>query len=359
MIIRLITLFLLSESIVLSGYCNSIHTEDSIPITYYDAFHTVNTWNPEEPEIVLIEFNFQEFFKNKHTDEQIPARLSVYDEDSLLNIREIKLQPRGNFRRNHCSFPPLKLDFKMSDSNTVFLKDVNKIKLVTHCRQSGKYEQYVLKEYLCYKIYNFLTDLSFRVHLLEIEYIDTGGKYEPFTKFGFLIESEEGLIKRLDVYPAKQWNISKKEIDLFNFHLMSVFQFMIGNNDWIISALHNIRLYQQKDIAGNNLVAVPYDFDYSGMVNAQYAIPDESLGIKTVRQRLYHGYCIPENDFIPVFSQFLVKKDGIFDIINNFRFLDKRHKTEMLKYTNDFYRIIEEPKLVKKSILDDCKKYGD
>ncbi|MEZ5000542.1 MAG: hypothetical protein R2744_05525 [Bacteroidales bacterium] len=37
------------------------------------------------------------------------------------------------------------------------------------------------------------------------------------------------------------------------------------------------------EAAGASLVAVPYDFDYSGFVNAEYALAREDLGLENVR----------------------------------------------------------------------------
>ena len=49
------------------------------------------------------------------------------------------------------------------------------MKVVTNFRNSEAYDEYVLREYLCYKIYNAISPVSFRVRLLKM-------KYDEFTR---------------------------------------------------------------------------------------------------------------------------------------------------------------------------------
>ena len=42
---------------------------------------------------------------------------------------------------------------------------------------------------------------------------------------------------------------------------------------------------------GALLAPVPYDFDFSGLVDAPYAGPPEGIPVETVRDRIYRGYC--------------------------------------------------------------------
>ena len=67
--------------------------------------------------------------------------------------------------------------------------------------------------------------------------------------------------------------------------LASVFMYMVGNTDWSLPYLHNIRVFQNF----TSYIAVPYDFDWSGIVDAPYAVPDYRLNIKSVRDRIWRG----------------------------------------------------------------------
>lgn len=351
-IIPILLVGYLSYSQVDTGY-NSI---DTLSIAYYDVFDDADPILPEDPLILHIEMDLKEFYKSKYRDESVRANLSVLLKDSILVTKKIKIKPRGEFRKNWCTFPPVELNFAKSDTDQIFTQETDKLKLVTHCRNSKLYEQYVLKEYLCYKMYNLLTDYSFRVRLLEIHYIDNKGKKKPITKYGFIIESNKSLANRLEAYPIKLKGIQLNQTDNDVVHIMTLYQFMIGNPDWAISVLHNIKLYKPKDPSKFYPIPVPYDFDYCGMVNTHYATPDERLGIKSVRERIYRGFCIPEKEMMENIETFIQSKESFYTLVNNFDLLDKYSKAEMVEYLDEFYEIIEKPYNIEREILQNCKK---
>jgi hypothetical protein len=328
---------------------------DTISIEYFDVFRKVDPYIPEPPLVLYIEMNFKEFFKVKYQDMSVPANLSVYLEDSILCTKHIKIKPRGEFRKNHCIFPPFEIKFAKSDTDHIFTPEINKLKLVTHCKSPTIYEQYVLKEYLCYKMYNLLTDYSFRVRLLEIHYIDNTGKKKPIIRYGFIVESNKSLANRIDAYPVKLKGIFLNQTDYEIANTMAVFQYMIGNTDWAVPNLHNVKLYKLKDPSKFEPLPVPFDFDYSGMVNTDYAIPDERLDIKSVRQRVYRGFCIPEEDLMEIVELYKQRKASFYTLVHNFELLDKYQKTEMVKYLDQFYEIIENPNLIRSEIIKKCK----
>ena len=76
------------------------------------------------------------------------------------------------------------------------LEEIKRIKVVTHCKGSQDYEEYVLKEYLCYKIYNIISPVSFRVRLVRMTYVDTGRKNKVTEGWAFMIEPKHMLAER-------------------------------------------------------------------------------------------------------------------------------------------------------------------
>ena len=128
-----------------------------------------------------------------------PATLSYTEPDGTPGELAIQLRTRGNFRleARNCDFPPLRLNFKQGDAEHTVFAGQDKLKLVTHCR-TGKtqFEQQMLQEFLAYRVYNQLTELSFRVRLARISYVDTAGKRKPSTRFAFLIEDEDRMAQR-------------------------------------------------------------------------------------------------------------------------------------------------------------------
>ena len=63
---------------------------------------------------------------------------------------------------------------------------------------------------------------------------------------------------------------------------------MIGNTDWSVPNQHNCKVLSGMNIEHSDLgTIVPYDFDYSGLVDADYAVPYEGLALESVRERRY------------------------------------------------------------------------
>jgi hypothetical protein len=304
---------------------------------------------------ISLKFDMRNFIRTKHKGEYLPAELSIYNlkQDTVRN--SIRVRARGISRRSICYLPPIKLNFKNGDVEGDSLNDINSLKLVTHCKNSTTYEQYVLKEYLAYKMYNLLTDSSFRVKLLQIDYMDSEGKMKPITRYGFIIESHSSLAERLTGTRIDKSGINTWDTDTYHTNLTALFQYMIGNTDWAIPVPHNFK-FVRPNTPNSNLLAIPYDFDYSGLVNTGYAVPDENLGIESVRTRVYRGYCLPsEEHYQKLFNMFLEKKRGMFALVEDFELLDKKSKRESLEYLEAFYHIIETPWMARREIMETCR----
>jgi len=210
---------------------------------------------------------------------------------------QIRVRLRGNSRLRVCPFPMLRLNFPADTPAGSEFEGQDKLKLVTHCRDSSRSELDVLEEYLAYRIFNNLSDASYRVRRVRVSYIDTDDPPEANTRYhnGFIIESTDGLVHRTGGSRAELPGISRTAPYAEQAALMYIFQYLIGNTDWSnvtadgeTSCCHNVDLLT----IGSEIYLVPYDFDLSGIVNARYAKPDPSLRISSVRRRAYRGYCV-------------------------------------------------------------------
>ena len=208
----------------------------------------------------------------------------------------LKIRLRGHSRRRICEFPPLMLNFASETEPSSVFAGQDKIKLVTHCRNTDRGEHDLLEEYLAYRVLNILTGFSFRVRPMRIEYLDDadGLPGEASPRHAFLIESREEFAARTGAERAALSAFPRYAHDREHAALMYVFEYLIGNTDWQMlraetddSCCHNSELFSVDD----ELRFVPYDFDLAGLVNARYAYPDPQLRITRVRQRLYRGLC--------------------------------------------------------------------
>jgi hypothetical protein len=269
-----------------------------------------------------------------------PATFSCKMADSLNVNDQIAVEVRGHFRRAHCYLPPLKLIYRQNPSCAFYnFKD---LKLVNSCMPSRTDDQNLLKEYLTYKIYNLLTDKSFRVRLLRLSYVDSGGKRGTITEHAFLVEDVKDLASRNHCKLMKNEKIPTRSTDRNQMVLASVFEYMIGNTDWSVPENHNIRLIKPKHDQTGVPFMVPYDFDFSGLVNTDYALPDERMGLKTVRTRLYRGAPVSKDELIPVLDYYNQKKAAIYAAINGFDLLSGASKKEMTDYLDEFYATIND-----------------
>ena len=81
--------------------------------------------------------------------------------------------------------------------------------------------------------------------------------------------------------------IPQTHLDASSAVILGLFQFMIGNTDWSVPGLHNIELVET---ATGDYLGVAYDYDWTGAIDARYAEPAATLGIRNVRQRLWRGW---------------------------------------------------------------------
>jgi len=254
----------------------------------------------------------------------------------------------------NCDSPPLMLNFKKTDTENTIFEGLNKLKLVLPCKAGREaYEQYVLKEYLVYRLYNLFTEESYKVRLVRITFIDATGRKEPLLKYGFLIEPKEFLGARNDSEVIKLKNVSQKATDQDRMLNLCIFQYMIGNTDWSVPVLHNIVLLRREPWTAP--VAVPFDFDWCGLVFTPYAIPHPTLGLESVRDRMYRGYCRSEGEFLKAFQLFQDKRDEVYELCENFSLLDDKYRKQLISYIDSFYKILDNPRSVKNEFYSKCR----
>jgi hypothetical protein len=314
-----------------------------------------NIFDSEEIMNITIESDFKNLVKRKYKDEYQPAIFRYYPTDTVAVTRNITIKPRGNMRKGSCFFPPLKLNFAKKETVVKQMKEFDKMKMVLDCKRGNIYEQYLVSEYYAYKVLNILTDYSFRVRLIRVTYVDTSEKYKTAIRYAFLIENKEELAQRLNAIPIDNKNVKDTYTDVPTLANANLFQYLIGNTDWSIPARHNIQMIKSKDPMLSKPYVIPYDFDYAGIVNTDYAVPDENLGTKSVRERVYRGVCIPEAEIKKAAKHLIDKKEEIYLLYQDYELLDKNNNRNTLSYLDEFYRIIESENGLKRNILDACR----
>src|SRR5207247_1842192 len=242
-----------------------------------------------------------------------------------------------------------KLEFDRTGAAHTPFAHQGSLKLVVQCRGSRAYANYLLEEYLLYRIYNLLTPQSFRARLARVAYVDPSGKKAPATRYAFFLEDDDRMARRNHTHVLAQQGVSQGETNFDQTGLVTVFQYMIGNTDFAFTALHNIVLIS--DSAGV-VYPVPYDFDWSGVISAPYARPDSRLGIATVRIRTYRGTCRTPDDFAPLFARFNAAKDSIYALYRSQPDLEPKRVEQAVSYYGAVYRPTSEARRPKADDID-------
>lgn len=281
------------------------------------------------------------------------ATLSYKGPDGNAVTVPLRARTRGIWRLKTCDFPPLRLNFSGETSKGSIFDKLDKPKLVSHCEDVDSYEQYILQEFQLYRIYHLLTPVSHNARLLKLTYADSGSGRVRAKRYGFVIEQPGALAARLGGKIMQQKGAGAGDLDPYQNALMSVFQYMIGNTDFSVAGLHNIELFFTAD---GNVMPIAYDFDFAGAVNARYAVPDMTLNLPNVRRRLFRGYCTEADAYAKVFSLFKEKKPEIYALYNDEigKLMDRGTVKETLRYYDEFYKTINDPRSAKRSIIESC-----
>ena len=134
---------------------------------------------------------------------------------------------------------------------------------------------------------------------------------------------------------------------------------MIGNLDWAMTAgppgedcCHNSRPLGAAG-AKANLTPTPYDFDFSGMVDAPYATPPEGIKLANVRIRKYRGYCRHNEQASGVAAEFIAHKAAILGVLDQTPQLDEGRRKKAGAYLASFFDQIGNPQELAK-LLKGC-----
>jgi hypothetical protein len=302
--------------------------------------------------------DFKRLFRKKYDRKYIDGIFIFKNEKGEVDTMKVEVRTRGNARLKVCNVPPLKVKFSKKELRKRNLaEEPNSIKMVLGCRNSDNYQQYILREYLAYKLSNLLSDYSYRTQLLRMKFEDKKSKREPDAGFAFFIEPDDEMAARNKGKIASNRVVSTRLLNTDETERFAFFQFMIGNTDWYLYNGHNIVLLAVQNGDQVKIIPIPYDFDYSGFVNAPYAVVNEKLPMEEVTERYYQGYCRRPSQTRETVSYYLSKKEAMLTMAREFPYFDKDSKRHCTSYLESFFETIENERLLKQEILNHCDKW--
>lgn len=275
----------------------------------------------------------------------------------------IRLSPRGISRRRRdvCTFPPLRIEFRAPPAATSFFIGQRRLKLVTHCQSAASFSNFTLLEYAAYRMLNAITPLSLRVRLARIDYVDEGSRQPIASRLGFLIEDTDDAARRNGLVEIElRDGVPVARLDRPAAARTAVFQYMIGNLDWAMNAgragdscCHNGKLLGLRG-AAIALIPVPYDFDYSGLVNAPYAVPSRRVPVRNVRRRQYRGFCAHNEQARAAAAEILSRRGAILAALDEVPELSDGVRRNAAAYLEGFFADIATPAEVDRNLLGTC-----
>jgi len=345
----LITILFVFAGFPLLSQQEGVQSYEDIVAVHEDLFSV------EEPLYLTLRLDVKALQKTRHQDAYHDAVMIHMVGSEFQVTNSVQVKPREGMRQKYCALPPLWLKIVNSGIKTDSLKDEFRMNMVVRCKNVDQYESYVLKEYLAYKIYNIITPHSYRVRLVRLSIIDTGKSNKMTEDWAFLQEPDELMTLRLKGKMIANDALSMSGVNPEVINSLSMFQYMIGNTDYSVTGRHNLQILALNSGNPSGFLPVPSDFDYSGLVNADYAVPSEALGTNSVQERYYLGPCRPKQVHKETIQELARFEDEIMEYIKDFEYLDDTGKVDAIEYLDGYFNESKESWFIDRKIASTCR----
>ena len=309
---------------------------------------------------LTLEAPMRQLIRNRLDKPEYPGRV-VYSDSSGQEVSvPVMVASRGNARLDTCAFPPLRLRFRKKETGGTIFAGQKKLKMVTHCERGSDATGWVLQEYGTYKAFNAITEASYRVRRLQVTYRDVESSRWQREGPAFLIEDTGQLAGRLGMVEVRPPEVRTEQYDSAALTTHMLFQMLIGNTDFSVirgqkgeGCCHNARVITRPG-SQEGWIVVPYDFDQSGIIKTDYALPDTRLGIRSVATRLYRGFCW-QNDALPdAIASFNQNRDAITQALLPEGLSNPRARRTK-RYVERFYEIVNDSGELEKQLINKCR----
>jgi hypothetical protein len=295
---------------------------------------------------VILTTDMKMLMKSKFDEKDQPAILQIVRSPGDTMAYQVEIKCRGNIRKETCYYPSIRMKLPKQDFS------YNKLKWVNVCDGEND-ESYLFKEYLAYKFFRIVTDMSFETALVRIQYKESSGKEKFFTSYAFVIQNADELAARFGGRVHEPKILKEEVLNREQLAIFSFFQYMIANTDWALPNRHNVEVFTDPET--NSVIPVAYDFDYSGFVNAEYATPHHSVPITRVTDRHNKSICMDKELCEKTRMHFLEKKEAILTTCREFHLLDTRARAKSINFLEDFFKILEDTKDTERIFVKDCQ----
>lgn len=288
----------------------------------------------EEGAKMTLDADMTTLLANRHADEYYPAILTLADGKTF----QVRIKPKGKYRRKVAEVPPLKIKFTKKSLLAEKLDTLNEVKLVLPVYDNSLGDELIIREYLVYRMFEQLTGASVRARLVRLTLRDTHVEKSRKEMYAILVEDDEETAKRLNGEEAEQYGMPADSMIVHQAALVAMFEYMIGNTDWDMSMMRNVRFVRSKE--NGKVLVLPYDFDFSGFVAAPYASPAFESGLVTVRDRYLMANGIGKDALRRATQRLKNAKADLYNICRS-KYLSRESSIGLIEYLETFYEQID------------------
>ncbi|PSL05657.1 hypothetical protein [Cecembia rubra] len=303
---------------------------------------------------VRLSYSFKEVKSRKSDEEGKSGFLHYRENGQAWDSIPVVARGRGNFRREQCFFTPLKVHMKKKEVKGTLFEGNKTLKVVLPCQNARDANDFLVKEYICYKLYEPLSPYHFNSRLINLNLTDEGSKQQKGYDIRAIFIEDDGLVADRfggKLHKGREMNPMRLQDTASVVH--DFFQYFIGNTDWSAAVQHNVTIMQLPNAA---YIPLCYDFDMTGMVNAQYATVSEKLNINSVRQRLYRGFCRDESLFQYVRAYYLERETLVWEAFDQAAVhLNPKEIPAMKQYIKEFFDVLKSDKKFKDEMYSRCR----
>ncbi|MCO6487802.1 MAG: hypothetical protein J5I98_05250 [Phaeodactylibacter sp.] len=323
---------------IVSSQTQSAETGDPPQPTLFEYFYRQDGYIP----VLILETDWNRLINEKLQEEYQPGILSFSGPDGETVALQVSLRARGNARKKVCFFPPVKIKGDKKQLAGLGIAPGKKLKLVLPCGNGKADAECLLKEALAYQLYEVVYPVHHRTKVIQLEGWEDGDKKYSFQ--AFFVEDDKEFAERVKGKRIKEEKIRTVDLERDAYVKMSFFQYMIGNTDWSEPNSHNLQILE---LPGHEkLVPVPYDFDYAGFVDTDYAKPRSSLPIKDVEERFFLGKYVNEDEALACAQYYLSRKEQLLKVCRDFDLLREKSSRSIQEFVTDFFDLLEDEEKV-------------
>ena len=297
-------------------------------------------YSQEQRPKIAITTDAKRLLRTSSKKEYQTARMVIDMPDGSQITLRGDIKARGMMRKKVCRIPPAKFNFDKSQLDSLGFLKLDKLKFVFPCTDNKFGQEKLYKEYFLYGLYNLIDTNALQARLVEVK-MDYEGE-ERFDFTAILVEDEDNYSNRKDAIIIEFGKLKAVALDRYAFVNMMFFQYMIANTDWAIPNRHNLEMVKLSSMA--KPTAIPYDFDYAGFVGQTYAVPHESLPIKTVHDRYFFSYPMTDKEFYKGLNIYKNMQQKMMDYCDSATYMTASSIDENKAYLRSFFRLLEHPK---------------